>query len=169
MLWISSLLKWYFLDWIHAEIFSAFNNLCYSVPNLCLSLLYFMHVLNRITLKWCSAEQHRGKWSGLQCTSQVKEEPWSLSHLTFYYIEATSVGKNPWTRLYSIALGKKLSRMRCLIKNWKWKIKSQDKFSFLEVVFTFIPVYHSMTRKQTITLKVLSLSVFKRQMDNNNP
>lgn len=59
MLWISSLLKWYFSDWIHAEVFSDFNNLCCSVPNLCLPLLYFMHVLNRITLKWCSAEQHR--------------------------------------------------------------------------------------------------------------
>lgn len=112
------------------------------------------------------SRETQGKLSGLQCSSQVKEEPWSLSYLTLYYIEATSVGKNPWTRLYSIALGKKLSRMSCLTKNWKRKIKAQEKFSFLAVVFTFILVYYSMHRKQTLTLKVLSLSVWKRHMDN---
>lgn len=47
--------------------------------------------------------------------------------------------------------------MSCLTKNWKWKIKAQEKFSFLAVMFTFILVCYGMHRKQTPTLEVLSL------------
>ena len=138
---------------VHSQISIYFYDIC-------------MRVLNRVTLKCCSAEHHKGKWSGLQCSSQVKETPWSLSHLTLYYIEGTSVGKNPWRRLYNTALAKNLYSMSNLAKNWKWKRKTQEKFSFLAVVFTFILFCYSMHRNQTLTLKVLSLSVFKRHLDN---
>lgn len=128
----------------------------FSLKSLFISTIF--HACFKQDYTMVLSRETQGKLSGLQCSSQVKEEPWSLSYLTLYYIEATSVGTNPWTRLYSVAVGKKLSRMSCLTKNWKWKIKGQEKFSFLPVFFTFILVYYSIHRKKTRLLLWMSLA-----------
>lgn len=125
---------------VHSQIAIYFCNIC-------------MNVLKRSTPKHYSAEHHRGKWCGSQC-SQVKETPWSLSYLTLYYIAGTSVSKDIWTKLYSIALTKNLYGMSYLTTNCKWKTKSQGR-GFPAVVFAVIHVLWQHAEELNVTASLI--------------
>lgn len=126
---------------VHSQIAIYFCNIC-------------INVLNRSTPKHCSAEHHRGKLCGSQCSSQVKETPWSLSYLTLCYIAGTSVGKDIWTKLYSIALTENLYGMSYLITNCKWKTKSQER-GFLAVLFALIHVLWQYAEELNVTASLI--------------
>lgn len=136
---------------VHSQIFIYFCHIC-------------IHVLNRVALKCCSAEHHKGKRSGLQCSSQVKETPWSLSYLTLLY-RGNICRQESMNKVIQHCISKEFIQHELFGQKLQRKEENLREWNFLSLQLWTFTLTHVLLQYPEESDVIVSLILKKNRLD----